>query len=119
MMREEFEKLIGEPITPEAYAIVETVYMHHPSLCNSTAKEEVTRAYKMHYLIDMYPRAKAICEAAGTLERAGLLKATKERELLKAKAILDDEFQQAIAMIKLQEECIEAELAELLKGAIL
>jgi hypothetical protein len=60
MMHGEFNKLLGQPVSPNEYEMVETVYMHHPLITNTHGKEEIVKYYKLGLIRDMYPRAKAI-----------------------------------------------------------
>lgn len=46
MLKEEFEKINGNEISAENYAVIEKVYMWHPSFENST-KEQVVSLYEV------------------------------------------------------------------------
>lgn len=61
MMKTEFEDLIHGSVTDEEYELIETVYMWHPAIRNTSGKEEVAELYKSFGIVifyDMYPRAK-------------------------------------------------------------
>lgn len=65
MMKNEFENLIHGSVTDEEYELIETVYMWHPAIrntSNTSGKEEVAaELYKNFGIVifyDMYPRAK-------------------------------------------------------------
>ena len=76
MMKTEFEDLIHGVVTDEEYELIETVYMWHPAIRNTSGKEEVAELYKSFGIIifrDMYPRAmklKEIDEEIRSLNRA-------------------------------------------------
>lgn len=76
MMKTEFEDLIHGVVTDEEYELIETVYMWHPEIRNTSGKEEVAELYKSFGIIifkDMYPRAmklKEIDEEIRSLNRA-------------------------------------------------
>lgn len=61
MMKSEFEDLIHGSVTDEEYELIETVYMWHPAIRNTSGKEEVAELYKSFGIVifyDMYPRAR-------------------------------------------------------------
>lgn len=62
MTKSEFEYLIHGSVTDEEYELIETVYMWHPAIRNTSGKEEVAaELYKSFGIVifyDMYPRAK-------------------------------------------------------------
>ena len=61
MMKNEFEDLIHGSVTDEEYELIETVYMWHPAIRNTSGKEEVAELYKSFGIVifyDMYPRAQ-------------------------------------------------------------
>lgn len=61
MQKYEFEERIDGKVTDEQYKIIEIVYMWHPSVRNTSGKEEVAELFKsfgMAIFHDMYPRAK-------------------------------------------------------------
>lgn len=76
MMKNEFENLIHKSLTDEEYELIETVYMWHPAIRNTSGKEEVAELYKSFGIVifyDMYPRAmklKEIDEEIRSLNRA-------------------------------------------------
>lgn len=76
MMKNEFENLIHKSLTDEEYELIETVYMWHPAIRNTSGKEEVAELYKSFGLIifkDMFWRAmklKEIDEEIRSLNRA-------------------------------------------------
>lgn len=60
MQKQEFEEKIEKPVTDEQYKAIETVYMWHPSVRNTSGKDEVAELYKsfgMTIFYDMLPRA--------------------------------------------------------------
>ncbi len=75
MQKHEFEELIGETITDNQYQIIEEVYMWHPSIKNTSGKEEVAELYKsfgMTIFRDMHKRAcriRALEESIHVRER--------------------------------------------------
>lgn len=46
MMKQEFEKLIGETISDAAYALIEYVYQFHPLISATDGKNQVAMLYK-------------------------------------------------------------------------
>ena len=61
MTKSEFEDLIHGSVTDEEYELIETVYMWHPAIRNTSGTEEVAELYKSFGIVifyDMYPRAK-------------------------------------------------------------
>lgn len=76
MMKSEFEDLIHGSVTDEEYELIETVYMWHPAIRNTSGKEEVAELYLNFGMVifkDMYPRAmklKEIDEEIRSLNRA-------------------------------------------------
>lgn len=61
MQKREFEERIERTVTDEQYKIIETVYMWHPSIRNTSGKDEVAELFKsfgMTIFHDMLPRAK-------------------------------------------------------------
>lgn len=61
MQKREFEERIESKVTDEQYKIIETVYMWHPSVRNTSGKDEVAELFKsfgMTIFHDMLPRAK-------------------------------------------------------------
>lgn len=73
MQKQEFEKLIENPVTDAEYKVIETVYQWHPSVSNVSGKEEVAELYKsfgITIFYDMYPRAEMACDLEKKLQRA-------------------------------------------------
>lgn len=76
MTKSEFKDLIHGSVTDEEYELIETVYMWHPAIRNTSGKEEVAELYKSFGIVifyDMYPRAmklKEIDEEIRSLNRA-------------------------------------------------
>lgn len=61
MQKREFEERIERTVTDEQYKIIEAVYMWHPSIRNTSGKDEVAELFKsfgMTIFHDMLPRAK-------------------------------------------------------------
>lgn len=61
MQKQEFEERIERTVTDEQYKVIEEVYMWHPSIRNTSGKDEVAELYKsfgMTIFHDMLPRAK-------------------------------------------------------------
>lgn len=89
MTKSELEYLIHGSVTDEEYELIETVYMWHPAIRNTSGKEEVAELYKSFGLIifkDMYPRAmklKEIDEEIRSLNRAQDSLAAKRERLKK------------------------------------
>ena len=86
MTKSEFEYLIHGSVTDEEYELIETIYMWHPAIRNTSGKEEVAELYLSFGLVifkDMYPRAmklKEIDEEMRSLNRAkDRLAAERER----------------------------------------
>ena len=59
MQKQEFEERIERTVTDEQYKVIEEVYMWHPSIRNTSGKDEVAELYKsfgmtiFHVLIRM------------------------------------------------------------------
>lgn len=63
MQKQEFEERIERTVTDEQYKVIEEVYMWHPSIRNTSGKDEVAELYKsfgMTIFHDMLPRAKKL-----------------------------------------------------------
>lgn len=61
MQKREFEERIGQPVSDADYEVIETVYQWHPSVKETSGKEEVAELYKsfgMAIFHDMLPRAE-------------------------------------------------------------
>lgn len=65
MRKDEFEALAGVAVSDTDYEIIEKVYMFHPTVRETSGKEEVAELYKsfgMAIFHDMLPRAERNCE---------------------------------------------------------
>ena len=81
MQKREFEEMTGQPVSDAEYRVIETVYQWHPSVKETSGKEEAAELYKsfgMAIFHDMLPRA----EKARCLEEK-LRRAKKEVEQIK------------------------------------
>lgn len=61
MQKKEFEEMVGNPVSDADYDVVGTVYQWHPSVSETSGKEEVAELYKsfgITVFLDMLPRAK-------------------------------------------------------------
>lgn len=61
MRKEEFEDLIGQALSDGDYEIIETVYLYHPAIRDTSGKEELAELYKsfgMTIFYDLIGRAK-------------------------------------------------------------
>lgn len=45
MQKQEFEERIERTVTDEQYKVIEEVYMWHPSIRNTSGKDEVAELY--------------------------------------------------------------------------
>lgn len=73
MQKREFEERIERTVTDEQYKIIEAVYMWHPSIRNTSGKDEVAELFKsfgMTIFHDMLPRAKKAQELDEQLQVA-------------------------------------------------
>lgn len=73
MQKQEFEERIERTVTDEQYKVIEEVYMWHPSIRNTSGKDEVAELYKsfgMTIFHDMLPRAKKAHELDEILRNA-------------------------------------------------
>lgn len=73
MQKHEFEERIGRTVTDEQYKVIEAVYMWHPSVWNTSGKDEVAELYKsfgMTIFHDMLPRAQKARELDELLRKA-------------------------------------------------
>lgn len=73
MQKQEFEERIERTVTDEQYKVIEEVYMWHPSIRNTSGKDEVAELYKsfgMTIFHDMLPRAKKAHELDELLRKA-------------------------------------------------
>ena len=46
MMKEEFEKFVGETVSNEDYNVIETVYIWHPSISEVSGKDQISSIYR-------------------------------------------------------------------------
>ena len=73
MQKQEFEERIERTVTDEQYKVIEEVYMWHPSMRNTSGKDEVAELYKsfgMTIFHDMLPRTKKAHELDELLRNA-------------------------------------------------
>lgn len=47
MMKEEFEKLLGNTVTDKEYSKIEFVYNFHPSISDTAGKQQIVDLYKL------------------------------------------------------------------------
>lgn len=47
MQKQEFEERIERTVTDEQYKVIEEVYMWHPSIRNTSGKDEVAELYAL------------------------------------------------------------------------
>lgn len=50
MQKQEFEERIERTVTDEQYKVIEEVYMWHPSIRNTSGKDEVAELYPEEHL---------------------------------------------------------------------
>lgn len=51
MQKQEFEERIERTVTDEQYKVIEEVYMWHPSILNTSGKDEVAeRLYPVYWM---------------------------------------------------------------------
>lgn len=62
MQKQEFEERIERTVTDEQYKVIEEVYMWHPSIRNTSGKDEVAELYE-YKLVDQYNYIKDILDA--------------------------------------------------------
>lgn len=61
MQKQEFEERIERTVTDEQYKVIEEVYMWHPSIRNTSGKDEVAELYKsfgmtiFHDMLQIHP----------------------------------------------------------------
>ena len=46
MMKEEFEKIVGETVSNEDYNVIEKVYIWHPSISEVSGKDQISSIYR-------------------------------------------------------------------------
>lgn len=56
MQKQEFEERIERTVTDEQYKVIEEVYMWHPSIRNTSGKDEVAELYKSFGMTRMTKR---------------------------------------------------------------
>ena len=65
MMKEEFEKFVGETVSNEDYNVIETVYIWHPSISEVSGKDQISSIYRqfgMPVIHDMLETATYVDE---------------------------------------------------------
>lgn len=83
MQKQEFEERIERTVTDEQYKVIEEVYMWHPSIRNTSGKDEVAELYKsfgMTIFHDMLPRAK----------KGGLIMAEQSKDILSEYSVINN-----------------------------
>lgn len=73
MMKNEFEDLIGHPVSNEEYSTIEYVYTWHPAIDEVNGKDQIADLYKyygMTVIEDMVGRAGKMAELEEELEEA-------------------------------------------------
>ena len=84
MQKQEFEERIERTVTDEQYKVIEEVYMWHPSIRNTSGKDEVAELYKsfgmtIFHDIQENPKSKGWAAGAGYGEKIlKILDAIKE-----------------------------------------
>ena len=71
MQKMEFEERVGQVVSDTEYKVIETVYQWHPSIQETSGKEEVAGLYRgfgMAIFHDMLPRAELL-HAKAEVER--------------------------------------------------
>ncbi len=63
MQKQEFEERIERTVTDEQYKVIEEVYMWHPSIRNTSGKDEVA---------ELYGRVLRMRTLHGTVEQAAI-----------------------------------------------
>lgn len=61
MQKREFEEMVGKTVSDAEYELIEAVYQWHPSVRETSGKEEVAELYKsfgITIFLDMFPRAE-------------------------------------------------------------
>lgn len=53
MMKEEFEKFVGETVSTEDYNVIETVYIWHPSISEVSGKDQISSIYRQFGIQNM------------------------------------------------------------------
>lgn len=91
MMKDEFEKLVGQKVSSEEYKDIEKVYMWHPSISNTKGKEQVANYWKEGLIQDLLPRAVSISD-------------NEEKRRTLAKDIQDLEKERDATLYRIREE---------------
>lgn len=87
MMKHEFEKKLGKPVTRKEYKDIEFVYTFHPSVSNTEGKKQIVELYKiggMRLIKDMMPTARKAQELENKIITANvnLMKLKRQFEML-------------------------------------
>ena len=87
MMKHEFEKKLGKPVTRKEYKDIEFVYTFHPSVSNAEGKKQIVELYKiggMRLIKDMMPTARKAQELENKIITANvnLMKLKRQFEML-------------------------------------
>lgn len=87
MMKHEFEKKLGKPVTRKEYKDIEFVYTFHPSVSNTGGKTQIAELYKIggiRLIRDMIPTAKKAQELENKIITANtdLMKLKHQFEML-------------------------------------
>ena len=73
MMKQEFENLIGHPVSEEEYSTIEYVYTWYPKISETEGKGQIAKLYMdygMPLIEDMVERAGKMEKLEGDLRRA-------------------------------------------------
>jgi hypothetical protein len=73
MMKNEFEKLIGNPVSDEDYSTIEYVYTWYPTISETEGKAQIAKLYMdfgMPLIEDMVERAGKMEKLEGDLQTA-------------------------------------------------
>lgn len=73
MLKNEFENLIGNPVSDEEYGIIEYVYTWHPAIADVGGKTQIVNLYTyygMTIIEDMVERAGKMKKLEGDLKAA-------------------------------------------------
>ena len=60
MMKEEFEKFVGETVSNEDYNVIETVYIWHPSISEVSGKDQISSIYRQFGMLETATYAKEL-----------------------------------------------------------
>lgn len=72
MQKQEFEERIERTVTDEQYKVIEEVYMWHPSIRNTSGKDEVAELYKSFGMTIFHGRVLRMRTLHGTVEQAAI-----------------------------------------------